>query len=390
MSNRYITADWIYPVASSRIENGVVVVNKDRIVNLMTRDQVPADQLEYYKGIIVPGFVNTHCHSELSHLKGKADSGTGLLSFINHVVRHRNVDAGVIQDAIRAADKEMWDGGIQVVGDICNTADSFQIKKASPIKYYSFIEMFDFLQDEQMVDRTKQYLEVYEKRTGNGAVVPHAPYSVSPSLFRRINLMNTDMVTVSIHNQETQDEDELFRNGKGDFYSFYKSFDIDLSAFNPTGKSSIYYAMEHMDTSKRALFVHNTFTTAEDIQAAKKWNPEVYWATCPNANLYIENRLPHYQTFIDNEAIMTIGTDSLSSNWQLSILEEMKTIARYQSAISFDTLLQWATLNGARALGLSDTYGSFEKGKAPGILHLSFDPEKDAFIDDHVQVTRIV
>lgn len=390
MSNRYITADWVYPVITSRIKNGVVVLNGDRIVELITRDQAPADQLEYYKGIIIPGFINAHCHTELSHLKGKAASGIGLLPFINHVVRQRKADKTEIRDAVSEADKYMWNSGIQVVGDICNTADSFEVKKVSPIKYYSFIEMFDFLQDDRMAEQTIQYLQVYEKRTGNGAVVPHAPYSVSPSLFRRINLMNTDMVTVSIHNQETPDEEELFRNGKGGFYDFYKNLDVDLKDFKPTGKSSIYYSMEHMDKEKRALFVHNIYTTAEDIQAAKDWNPEVYWATCPNANLYIENRMPHYQTFIDQGAVMTIGTDSLSSNWQLSILEEMKTIARYQSYVGFETLLKWATLNGAQALGMKDRYGSLEVGKAPGVLHLSFDPDHDAFIDDAVQVTRIV
>jgi cytosine/adenosine deaminase-related metal-dependent hydrolase len=390
MSNRYITADWVYPVITSRIKNGVVVLNGDRIVELITRDQAPADQLEYYKGIIIPGFINAHCHTELSHLKGKAASGTGLLPFINHVVRQRKADKTEIRDAVSEADQYMWNSGIQVVGDICNTADSFEVKKASPIKYYSFIEMFDFLQDDRMAEQTIQYLQVYEKRTGNGAVVPHAPYSVSPSLFRRINLMNTDMVTVSIHNQETPDEEELFQNGKGGFYDFYKKLDVDLKDFKPTGKSSIYYSMEHMDKEKRALFVHNIYTTAEDIQAAKDWNPEVYWATCPNANLYIENRMPHYQTFIDQGAVVTIGTDSLSSNWQLSILEEMKTIARYQSYVGFETLLRWATLNGAQALGMKDRYGSLEVGKAPGVLHLSFDPDHDAFIDDAVQVTRIV
>ena len=97
---------------------------------------------------------------------------------------------------------------------------------------------------------------------------------------------------------------------------------------------------------------------------------QVYWATCPNANLYIENRLPDYQAFLDTDARVTIGTDSLTSNWQLSVLEEMKTIARYQSYVPFETLLRWATLNGAQSLGFDDTLGSFEVGKKPGVLSL--------------------
>ena len=99
-----------------------------------------------------------------------------------------------------------------------------------------------------------------------------------------------------------------------------------------------------------------------------EWNPKnTFWATCPNANLYIENQLPNYQTFLDAGATVTIGTDSLTSNWQLSVLEEMKTISKYQSYVDFETLLKWATLNGAKALGFERTLGSLKVGKTPGI-----------------------
>lgn len=136
------------------------------------------------------------------------------------------------------------------------------------------------------------------------------------------------------------------------------------------GQASIYYAMEHMDPANRSLFVHNTLTTRDDLRAAQNWSPNTYWASCPNANLYIENRLPDYQAFINTGARLTLGTDSLTSNWQLSILEEMKTIARYQSYVPFETLLRWATLNGAQALGLDNMLGSLEPGKIPGVLLL--------------------
>ncbi|MBP6681145.1 MAG: amidohydrolase family protein, partial [Saprospiraceae bacterium] len=127
-----------------------------------------------------------------------------------------------------------------------------------------------------------------------------------------------------------------------------------------------------------------------DIEAAQSWSDQVYWATCANANLYIENRLPFYKHFIDAGARMTIGTDSLTSNWQLSILEEMKTISRYQSYVPFETLLQWATLNGAMALGMEDTLGSLDKGKTPGVLVLDFDPEVGVLFDAGVSVRRLV
>lgn len=390
MGFRFHTADWIYPVCEDRIHEGVVVTDGDRIVDITARQNVPAIQLEHYPGILVPGFINTHCHLELSHLFGQAPTGTGLLPFLKHVVSMREVDPEVIDRAIRAADDYMWAQGIQAVGDICNTTDTYAIKQQSRIRYYSFVEMFDFMQESLTDKLISGNLDVYHSTPKPFAAVPHAPYSVSPALFRKINTLNQHMATVSIHNQETRAEEEMFVKGTGAFFPFFQGFGFNLDSFKATGQSSIYYAMTHMDPEQRTLFVHNTLTTPDDILAALAWSDKVYWATCPNANLYIENTLPRYGYFIEQGARMTIGTDSLTSNWQLSILEEIKTIARYQSYVPFDTLLQWATLNGALALGMDDSLGSLEKGKTPGLLHLSFDPDHDRLYDDHVRVVRVL
>jgi len=390
MGFRYLTADWIYPVSSPRIHQGVLVMDGEVIITLTTRENIPAAQFEYHKGILIPGFINTHCHLELSHLKGKAPTGTGLLPFLNQVVKFRDIDPSIIDQAIHDADAFMWEQGIQAVGDICNKPDTFQIKEKSNMQYYNFVEMFDFLQDIRSGEMIKGFLEAYHEASGLKAAVPHAPYTVSPALFRQINALNTMPVTVSIHNQETQAEEDLMLEGKGDFYTFYKDFGIDISDFKAIGKSSIHYAMQFMDPGQRTLFVHNTLTSPMDIAAAMAWNAQCYWATCPNANLYIENRLPQYQYFLDAGARMTIGTDSLTSNWQLSILEEMKTISRYQSYVPFETLLQWATLNGALALGMEERLGSLETGKAPGVLVLNFDPERSLLNDAAVTVKRLV
>ena len=389
MSYRFISSDWIYPVTSPRIQQGVIVLDGERIIDITSRDKVSSEKLEYLKGIIIPGFINTHCHLELSHLKGKVPTGTGLLPFIYSVVKFRDTNPDEIHDAIANADVFMWEQGIQAVGDICNKPDTFETKRKSKIRYYNFVEMFDFLQEERTDAFIKDFVSIFDNAPNEKSAVPHAPYSVSQELFKRINSMNTGNETISIHNQETPAEEELFRTGKGAFIDFYKSFELDISHFPVMSKSSIHYPMKYMDPAKRTLFVHNTFTAKEDIEAAHNWSGNVYWATCPNANLYIENRLPNYKAFIDSQAMMTIGTDSLTSNWQLSILEEMKTISKYQSYVPFDTLLEWATINGAKALGMDDELGSLEIGKSPGVLLLSFNPDNGNLSDSTVHVKRI-
>ena len=373
---RKITADYIFPITQSPIKNGVIIVDENgKILQIGKRQDFNESELESHKGIITPGFVNTHCHLELSHMKGKVDTGTSLIPFISSVVKFRDVPQKVIDKAIMQGDREMFKEGIVAVGDISNKADTVPQKTKSEIKYYTFVEMFDFLQNEWTEDTYKEYKAVYDAQAdGNGnkkSMVPHAPYSVSENLFKKLAVANANGSTVSLHNQETPDENLFFQKKEGVFLDFYKNFDINIDAFQPIGKNSIDYALEYMNPKCKTLLVHNTMTTKADIERAHAWNKECYWATCPNANLYIENRLPNYQHFLDTGAKVTIGTDSLTSNWQLSIVEEMKTIAKYQSYVPLEILLQWATLNGAEALGYEAELGSLEVGKKPGLVLLN-------------------
>jgi len=370
-----ITADLIFPISSDPIKDGVIVLDDSgKILSVDQRSKHDPATLQHHKGMLIPGFVNTHCHLELSHMRGKVDTGTGLIPFISAVVQFRDFPEAEIMDAIKHADQEMYDAGIVAVGDISNKTDTATQKSTSPIHYHTFVEMFDFLSDNMTDGEFEKYMSVYdnhsEKNGNKKSVVPHAPYTVSENLFKKINQVNDIGQTVSIHNQETPAENELFISGKGALLDFYKNIGMPLTTFTPPHQPSIHYAIDNMDPLCKTLFVHNTLTTSSDIEAADSWSPNVYWATCPNANLYIENRLPDYKAFLDTQARMTIGTDSLTSNWQLSIFEEMKTIARFKSYVPFRTLLEWATLNGAEALGYEQTLGSFEIGKTPGIVLL--------------------
>ena len=379
------TADYVFPVSSPPIRNGRVTVDEAGIIVSVVdpalegdagladtgETMAPASPPEKINGVLIPGFVNAHCHLELSHLQGKSQTGKTLLPFLVDVVTLRAAEPAEIEAAIREQDRRMWAAGIQAVGDICNQADTAATKRESPIRYYSFVEMFDFLQPERARASYEMYLAAYHAQPAPKSAVPHAPYTVSDELYRLINALNAGPGSVSIHNQETAAEDELFETGGGPFAEFFAGFGASLAGFRAPGTPSIYHAMRRMDPERRTLFVHNTLTEPAALHAARDWARDgVYWVTCPNANLYIENRLPRYDRFLAAGANVCIGTDSLTSNWQLSVLEEMKTIAKYQSYVPFTDLLRWATLNGAEALYFADDLGSLEPGKRPGLLAL--------------------
>ncbi len=391
---RKVSADIIFPISSEPVPKGVVVLDDaGQVLSIDKRANHDASSLEIFEGVIVPGFINTHCHLELSHMKGLAKTGTGLLPFLQTVVNFRDVSEEQIFAAIEAADREMYEEGIVAVGDISNKTDTAATKEKSPIKYYTFVEMFDFLQNDWAEKTFGDYWKVFEGQSdGNGnrkSCVPHAPYTVSEKLFGMLKETTAEGMTISIHNQETPHEDALFLNKTGDFLKFYDAFQISIDSFQPTKRTAIHYALENMNPTCRTLFVHNTMTRPEDIEAAHNWGGDnIYWATCANANLYIENRMPQYQKFLDANAKMTIGTDSLTSNWQLSVLDELRTISKFQSYIPFETLLRWATLNGAEALGFESELGSIEKGKTPGLNLLNLD--KDLLITNDTKVKKLV
>ena len=360
------------------VQNKVIITDdQGKILSIDAVNEHDIASVQFLEGVIVSGFINTHCHLELSHMKGKVDTGTGLLPFLHNVVSFRDIDQDIIDQAIKDADVEMYKNGIVAVGDISNKTDTAETKSNSKLDYYTFVEMFDFLQPSLTANTIAQYKPVMDGQSDRGnnkkSYVPHAPYTVSPELFGFINTNNAKGQTISIHNQETSAEDELFLSGSGGFVDFYKRFGMNLDHFKPTGQSSIHYAIKHLNPDFKTIFVHNTLTTTEDIAAAARWNSKIYWASCPNANLYIENRLPNYQIFLDSDAKVTLGTDSLTSNWQLSIWEEIKTIKKYQSYVTIEQLLTWATINGAEALNYENRLGSIAIGKTPGLVLLSGD-----------------
>ena len=359
---RYLTSDIIFTANTDPILNGVVVLNDSgEILEILdNKDEIDSENLEYFKGALCPGFINTHCHLELSHLQDELPKKTGLPHFINSIGRIRKAEDQVKSVAFHRADREMMKNGIVAVADISNTADTFAIKANSALFYHTFIELF--ASNPNRADEVfERGLRLSQECTTPNSLTPHANYSVSLPLFKMIKAHNKGEI-ISIHSQETPAEDEMFLQGKGDLLSQLIAKDF----FQYTGETALQSTLPLLPESP-ILLVHNTFTTKADMLRALSHYQKLYWCTCPKANLYIENQLPNYQQFVDAEVKMTIGTDSLASNDTLCILEEMKTI---QPFVSLEVLVQWACKNGAEFLGLN-ALGTLQIGKMPGVNHIS-------------------
>ncbi|MDI9358217.1 MAG: amidohydrolase family protein [Phycisphaerales bacterium] len=334
------------------------------------------DDVKTLSGILSPGFVNCHCHLELSCFKDKIPQHTGLPEFVRQIVSIRPTFSD--QDKAVAIEKgyhEMFENGIMAVGDISNDTTSIVAKRKAKIQFVNFIEVFNFVKNDPQacLKISSSVYEQFQKELPffQSTLVPHACYTVSFELWDLL-IPHYESRTVSIHNQECPEEEEFCFSGTGAMKIFFDDQNIQPGIPNPTKMRTVPYYAHKMKGAKNNIFVHNVQTKESDIalinQTCKQSNN--YFCLCINANRYIQNSIPPIDLFRKTQSKIVLGTDSLASNFSLSILDEIKTIRQHFPHIPVSEILSWATAEGAAALELSDTLGSFKQGKKPGLVLL--------------------
>jgi len=372
MAFQKFKADLLFDGSRMLDNQHVLITSESGTIEEIVRVDAAGDDIQVLAGILSPGFINCHCHLELSHMKGTIPERTGLIEFVTRVIKDRHYSEDQVLSAIEEAESEMIKEGIVAVGDICNNTHTITQKSKRRVIYHNFIEASGLLDDmaEIRFERAVNLFNAYEKQNLPGcsnSIVPHAPYSVSEELWKRIVLFPANKL-MTIHNQETKSENELFIANRGEFLQFYKELNVDPFIIKPSGRSSLQTYLQKFLSDQQLILVHNTYTSIEDISfcASIKRNGAIYWCLCPNANMYITGELPDLELFDSSRVVL--GTDSLASNHQLSILAEMRTLREHFPGIRTEQLLAWATINGARALQLDNILGSFERGKTPGLV----------------------
>ncbi len=389
MRYRKFRADQLFTGYQLLGNDAVLITDEQGIVESILPYTEAGDEVEQLPGILSPGFINCHCHLELSHMKGMIPEKTGMTDFVLAVVQQRHHPDENILAAIEEAENEMLQNGIVAVGDICNNTMTLAQKRKGRLYYHNFIEASGFVPSiaEQRFVRSLDFFNIYAQQYAlpieSNSIVPHAPYSVSPELFKRIIHFPGNHI-LTMHNQESIAEEELFINNKGDFQRMFEGMNIDISFFQPSGKNSLQTVLPYFLRNQTLILVHNVTTSENDINILKysgssspdsrlpttdySSTPNLFFCICPNANLYIGNGLPNMDLLMKSTIPIVLGTDSLASNHQLSVLEEIKTLQLHFPHLDLLKLLQWATINGAKALQLDEMLGSFEKGKRPGVV----------------------
>ncbi|MCA1757234.1 MAG: amidohydrolase family protein [Bacteroidales bacterium] len=375
------SAQYIITGTGTTLKRGIITTTGDGTITGITNtggELRETGHTPFYNGIIIPGFINCHCHLELSSMKGAIPPSTDLPRFIQHVREERNQFTGTAARASLEADRDMYDAGINGCADICNSSSTFEIKENSKIDYISLLEIFGTNPEgaNRRIAEIESLASEAAKWSTPWYITPHSLYSLSLPLLRKVKDLTRGNRVTSIHFMESPAEKEMMKSASGPLADSYIAMGITREMMEQRARNHTETVLSLVTPSGNLLLIHNTAAEENDIERAMQ-RDNIWWCLCPLSNRYIEDAAPPVEKLRQHGAAIVLGTDSLASNSTLSILEEMKEIAALHPSIPLSELVKWATANGAEALGMDKKLGTIEVGKRPGLLLLeNIDLEK--------------
>jgi cytosine/adenosine deaminase-related metal-dependent hydrolase len=411
-----LSARWVIPVNSTVVENGAIVVEGDKIVDYGRFDRLrhnyPDHSIrDFGDAAILPGFVNVHSHLELSILRGYLED----LPFWDWIRRLTQAKYEVLnrEDLLVSAllgAVEAILSGITTVGDPMDLGTSLDAVLETGLRGVLYQEVFSPRPEESdtalsaLNDKMcllQNRIRIWGKNENNLyptgltrsintefaamrkgrvslGVSPHAPYTVSAPLIRKVHaLAQSQGLPVCIHIAESQDETQFIEQGAGPIKTAWQQRGIAWSA---PGCTPIEYLHRLGVIGENTLLVHCIRLGEGDLKILQTARPSI--AHCPRSNWKLRHGSADLKGFFQAGLRVGLGTDSVASNNNMDFFEEMRAAffnpswsygsqsegTSGPSSVAAADILRMATVGGAEALGLDSQIGSIEKGKQADLI----------------------
>jgi aminodeoxyfutalosine deaminase len=374
-----ISARFVYAVTSAPIEHGAVLVEGERILAVGPLDALAGRHPDAWRAdlgeaLLLPAAINAHTHLELTGLHGVIPEGLEMAAWILALLHGRG---GLSDAAMRASAEEgvqrTLASGVAAVGEICSAGQSVGPVVESGLYGVVYYELLngDPAQAEATLARGQSQLARWEAEYPGARVrfglSLHAPYSVSRPLFERTaTWCRAEGVPLCIHAAESPAETQWLRDRTGPMRdTLYAGIGRPADLEAAPGVSPIQYLRDVNALGAGTLLAHGVQVDGDDLALLSRTQTAV--VHCPRSNARLLNgRLP-WAAYRAAGVRLALGTDSLASSPSLSVWEEaayaMSLHATAGEPPTTDDILRLATLDGARALGVSDELGSLEAGK---------------------------
>lgn len=366
-----IRARMVVPVAGEPIENGAVAVAANKIAELGIFDEVRKTQageiLDLGEQVLLPGLINAHCHLDYTFLRGKIPA---LPSFAEWIVAINAEKAKLTEqdyvDSIRAGFCEAVRFGTTTIANLT----AFPKLVASidePIRTWWFGELID-VRNPAEADRIVDQAVTNLKSAKRWGLAPHAPFTASPCLYGRCEATAREKdVLLTTHLAESREEFQMFRHGSGPAFDFLQSIGRPM---NDCGRETPFALFSRTRTlDERWIIAHLNELDAGDFDRLRN-SPKFHVVHCPRSHSYFNHTPFALERLRALDFHVSLGTDSLASNADLSLFAEMRELLRKHSGVSPRETLEMATVNAAAALGQQAQLGCIRPGAFADLIAL--------------------
>jgi aminodeoxyfutalosine deaminase len=374
-------AAWVLPIVTPPARDGWVLVDRGRIqasgagqdpIGIQSPDSV--EVIDLGDVAVLPGLVNAHTHLELSWMRHQVPPSRSMAAWASNLMALRRRSTGDPPAPILAAVRDVRAAGTSLVGDVTNTLAAYDILADTELGAAIFRELlgFDVADPEQVVADARAQLDALKPSDLlRPSIVPHAPYSVSPALFRAIARATGDRA-MSVHVGESDEEMQFLRDGTGAWRGLLGELGVWSDNWQPPGCGPIEYLDRLGLVNRRLLAVHGT--QLDDGELARLAAAGSTLVTCPRSNRWTGAGTPPIDRFYASGVRVAIGTDSLASVEDLNLFSEMAAVRRLAPRLPASRVIQSATIDGANALGFGEDYGSIAPGRRADLIAVRVPP----------------
>ncbi len=386
------SAQWVLPISLAPIEDGAVAIDGDIIKAVDQRarlvEKFPSARLEQFgEAAILPGFVNTHSHLELTAMRGLLDQElTDFPAWLKKltVARLERLTPEDLYVSAAWGACEAARAGVTFVGDASSVAlESMRALLDVGLRGTVFQESFGpdpqrVVESVATLKREVVRLRTLETPLVRAGVSPHAPYTVCAPQLRAISeFAQTEDLPLMMHAAESVAEDLLLREGCGPFAAGLAARGIDWTR---TGLSSIQYLEQTGILASRPLLAHCINVDDKDIETMVRTGTRV--AHCPKSNARFGHRRAPLAKFLAQKVTVGLGSDSVASNNNCDVLVEARfaaLVAQVQGIdgaegiVNANVALGLATRGGAGAMGLAEMTGELKPGFQADLTVVSLD-----------------
>ena len=311
------------------IDDGCVIVDNGRIAAVgRTQDLKPPRIDVDVDGLLTPGLVNAHTHLELTNVPRPATPGTFQDWLLATMAATYDPDpaafAATRSAATHAGIAQCVRFGVTTVGDVSQNVDVIRpVLGHGPTRSVSFGECLG------LGERRQRFRKLYDRALDVSqssalieiGVAPHAPYTVDPLDYERVNADRTRDVLVTTHLSETPDEDEFVWHRAGPFAEMYRRLGFDPGPATdaiPTGVLAL------CSTLNRFLHVHVNYCDDECMDAIRLSGSSVVW--CPRTHAYFAHPPHRWRDMRAAGITVCVGTDSCASSPDLNVMDDVRLV----------------------------------------------------------------